>query len=124
MQIEKLNLSTLICFHCNWEPAKHKCKLQLSDDIFITVCLCDICVKRDETELRMKFSGTKNKTVKQAAKILGVSEGRVRQFIYTNRLPAEKVGRDLLIKTHDLEKFALIRRETGRPVNQKKELKP
>ena len=119
MQIEKLNLSTLTCFHCNWEPAKYKCKLQLSEDVFITVCLCDICVKRDETELRMKFMGNQDKTVKQAAKILNVNEARVRQFIYSGRLPAQKVGRDLLIKSDDLDAFAAIQRKTGRPLNWK-----
>lgn len=119
MQIEQLNLSTLNCFHCHLETARHKCQLQLSNDVFITICLCDNCIKRDETELRMKFTGTRNKTVKQAAKFLNVNEARVRQFIYSKRLPARKVGRDLLIKTADLEAFAKIERKTGRPVNQK-----
>ena len=118
MEIEPINLSTLTCFCCNLVTAQHKCNLQLSEGISTTVCLCDNCVKLDETELRMKFSTTKNKTVKQAAKILGVNEARVRQFIYSKRLPAEKVGRDLLIKSDDLEKFALIVRETGRPSNK------
>ena len=117
MQIEPLNLSTLSCFHCNWETAKHKCKIKLSEDVFITVCLCDNCVKLDETELRRKFAGNQNKTVKQAAKILYVNEARVRQFIYSKRPPAEKVGRYLLIKSDDLEAFALIQRKTGRPSN-------
>lgn len=121
MQIETLNLSTLDCFCCKWETAKHKCKLQLSEDIFLTICLCDICVELDETELRMKFVGKSgsSKTVKQAAKILGVNEARVRQFIYSGRLFAEKIGRDLIIKSDDLEAFALIQRKTGRPGNQK-----
>jgi len=119
MQIESLNLSTLTCFHCNWETAEHKCKLRLNEDIFITVCLCYICVKLDETELRMKFLGNPDKTVGQAAKILNVNEARVRQFIYSKRLHAEKIGRDLLIKTADLEAFAEIERKTGRPENPK-----
>ena len=117
MQIEPLKLSTLLCFCCNLIQAKHKCKLQLSDDIFLTVCLCDKCIKLDETLLRMKFTG-KNVTVKQAAKFLNVNEARVRQFIYLERLNAEKVGRDLLIKADDLEAFAKIERKTGRPVNR------
>jgi len=119
MQIEPLNLSTLLCFNCSWTQAKHKCKLQLNDDIFITICLCDDCVKLDETELRMKFAGPRNKTVKEAARFLNVNEARVRQFIYAGRLRAEKVGRDLLIKTDDLEAFAKIERRTGRPVKRK-----
>ena len=117
MIIESLNLSTLSCFYCGRYTAKHKCKLQLSEDTFTTVLLCDSCIKLDETELRLKFSGTKNKTVKQAAKILNVNESRVRQFVYSKRLAADKVGRDLLIKSDDLEKFALLERKTGRPVN-------
>ena len=116
MEIEPLDLSTLKCFCCNLVTAKHKCKLQC-DDIFITVCLCDGCVKLDETELRMRFAGTRNRTVKQAAKILNVNEARVRQFIYSGRLFAEKVGRDLLIKSDDLEAFADLERKTGRPSN-------
>ena len=118
MQIEYLNLSTLLCFNCNFVTAKHKCKIKLSDDIFITVCLCDDCVKLDEILLRMRFTG-KDMTVKQAAKFLDVNESRVRQFIYSNRLSAQKVGRDLLIKSDDLEAFAAIERRSGRPVNKK-----
>lgn len=64
MQIEPLNLLTLTCFCCNVEIAKHKCKIQLSDIVFIKVCLCDDCVKMDETELRMRFAGNQNKTVR------------------------------------------------------------
>ena len=119
MQIEPLNLTTLNCFCCNFLVAKHKCKLQLSEDVFLTICLCDECVKLDETELRMYFAGDQNKTVKQAARFLFVNEARVRQFIYSGRLKAEKIGRDLLIKMNDLEAFAEIERKTGRPVNQK-----
>lgn len=55
------------------------------------------------------------KTVKEASETLGVNETRVRQFIYGGRLPAEKIGRDLLIKDKDLTAFAEIERKTGRP---------
>ena len=55
------------------------------------------------------------KTVREASKILNVNETRVRQFIYGGRLPAEKIGRDLLIKNEDLTAFAKIERKTGRP---------
>ena len=57
MEITPLNLTTLNCFCCNFLVVKHKCKLQLSDDIFLNICLCDICVKLEEAELRMKFMG-------------------------------------------------------------------
>ena len=117
MIIESLNLSTLSCFYCGRYTAKHKCKLQLSDDTFTTVLLCDNCVKLDETELRLKFAGNSDKTVKQAAKFLNVCKARIHQFIKEGRFPARKPGRDLLIKTSDLEKFALLERKTGRPVN-------
>ena len=70
----------------------------------------------DETHLRWIFTSV-DKTVKQAAKILNVNEARVKQFIHLKRLPARKIGRDLLIKSDDLEAFALIQRKTGRPSN-------
>ena len=116
MQIEPLNLSTLSCFNCALTQAKHKCNLEC-DDFFITVCLCDDCIKLDETILRMRFAGTRNRTVKQAAKILNVNEARVKQFIYSRRLKAEKVGRDLLIRADDLEAFAEIERKPGVSIN-------
>ena len=119
MEIEPINIKTLNCFCCNFFVAKHKCILQLSEDIFLTVCLCDSCVKLDETELLMYFAGNQNKTVKQAARFLFVNEARVRQFIYSSRLKAEKIGRDLLIKTNDLLAFAEIELKTGRPMATK-----
>ena len=62
MEIEPLKLTALTCFCCETEAAKHKCKIQIAvEDAFITVCLCDDCVKLDTTELRMKFMGTHNK---------------------------------------------------------------
>ena len=59
--------------------------------------------------------GRPGNTVKQAAAFLKVNEARVRQFIYAGRLPAKKVGRDLLMTTDDLKAFAAIARKTGRP---------
>ena len=67
MEIEPLNLPTLNCFCCNFLEVKHKCKMQLSEDVFITICLCNICVKLDEAELRMRFMGNQNKTIKPVA---------------------------------------------------------
>lgn len=52
-------------------------------------------------------------TVDQAATELGVSARRVRALITDERLPAEKVGRDWLIKPGDLAKVK--ERKPGRP---------
>jgi len=55
-------------------------------------------------------------TTEQAAKFLGVSQARIRQFILENRLPAQKNGRDHLIEFKDLASFASGgRKKTGRP---------
>lgn len=54
-------------------------------------------------------------TTSQAARALGVSTIRVRQFIRTGRLPAVKAGRDWLIDTDALDTFAHTTRPTGRP---------
>jgi excisionase family DNA binding protein len=55
-------------------------------------------------------------TAKQAAKILGVDDSRVRVLIREGRLPAQKVGRDWVIFEPDLE---LVRvRKPGRPKKQ------
>lgn len=52
-------------------------------------------------------------TVDQAADELGVTARRVRAMIADDRLPAEKVGRDWLIKKADLVKVK--ERKPGRP---------
>lgn len=52
-------------------------------------------------------------TTKEAADRLGVTPARVRQMVLSGQLPAEKFGRDLVIKATDLE---LVRdRPMGRP---------
>ena len=52
-------------------------------------------------------------TTAQAASLLGVSPSRVRQLVLGGRLPATKMGRDLLIRESDL---ALVtERKPGRP---------
>jgi len=56
-------------------------------------------------------------TTKQVSKILGVSTSRVRQWILENRLPAQKIGRDLFIKEHDIQ--LLKRLPVGRPKGEK-----
>ncbi len=54
-------------------------------------------------------------TVPQAATALGVTPSRVHALIKCGRLPAEKIGRDWLIREEDLA--ALPERKTGRPVS-------
>jgi excisionase family DNA binding protein len=58
-------------------------------------------------------------TTRESAKILGISDARVRQLIYAGRLPSEKIGQMNLIKKEDLE---LVReRKVGRPAKVKSE---
>ncbi len=53
-------------------------------------------------------------TTKEVAEKLGVSVGRVKQFIVEKRLPATKVGHTNLVKEEDLK---LVQdRKTGRPL--------
>jgi excisionase family DNA binding protein len=52
-------------------------------------------------------------TTKEVAEKLGVSVGRVQQFIAEGRLPATKIGQTNLVKESDLK---LVKdRKTGRP---------
>ncbi len=60
----------------------------------------------------------KRMTVKQVADELGVSVPRVHQLIQEQRLPAEKLGRDWIIESSDLEKVR--DRPTGRPPKSNK----
>ncbi len=52
-------------------------------------------------------------TTQQVAERLGVTVSRVRQLVLEGRLPAEKFGRDLMIKESDLKLVA--DRKPGRP---------
>ena len=52
-------------------------------------------------------------TTKEAAERLGVTAIRVRQLISEGRLPAEKFGRDYMIKQEDLR--LVEDRKPGRP---------
>jgi len=54
-------------------------------------------------------------TTKRAAKILGCNSSRVRQFILSGRLHAEKHGRDWLISKSAVLRFARSERKPGRP---------
>lgn len=57
-------------------------------------------------------------TTKEAAERLGVTAARVRQLILSGQLPAEKFGRDLVIKESDL---SLVKeRRIGRPPKTKR----
>lgn len=57
-------------------------------------------------------------SVKDAADVLEISEQRVKQLIYEERLKAEKVGNQWIIFESDLE--AVKERPTGRPLKKKK----
>lgn len=52
-------------------------------------------------------------TTKEVAEKLGVSVGRVKQFIAEKRLPAVKVGNTNLVKEKDLR--LIENRQNGRP---------
>jgi site-specific DNA-methyltransferase (adenine-specific) len=52
-------------------------------------------------------------TTEEAAKYLGVTPSRVRQFILEERLKSEKYGRDHLIRESDLEQFAKKDKDLG-----------
>lgn len=51
----------------------------------------------------------------EVARELNVSKTVIWRQIHANRLPAEKFGRDWLIRREDFEKFRKIKRERGRP---------
>jgi excisionase family DNA binding protein len=58
-------------------------------------------------------------TTREAAEKLGVTVGRVQQFVAEGRLPSVKAGRDRFILESDL---ALVsERKTGRPPKPKEE---
>ncbi len=56
-------------------------------------------------------------TTKEVAEKLGVSVGRVQQFIAEGRLPATKIGQTNLVKESDLK--LVQNRKTGRPSKDK-----
>jgi excisionase family DNA binding protein len=58
-------------------------------------------------------------TTKQAAERLSVSIGRIHQLINEGRLPAEKLGRDYVIREEDLK--LVEDRKVGRPPKAKTE---
>ena len=54
-------------------------------------------------------------TTAQAAEQLRLTVSMVRRYCRDGRLPAQKVGRDWLIRNEDLEQFKAIPRKVGRP---------
>jgi len=56
-------------------------------------------------------------STKEAAEKLGVSPLRVQQLIWEKRLPAQKIGRDYVIKEEDLK--LVENRKVGRPAKKK-----
>jgi excisionase family DNA binding protein len=54
-------------------------------------------------------------TVEQAAAALGVTVRRVRALILAERLPAEKIGRDWMIRPAALRLEHIKNRKPGRP---------
>ena len=63
---------------------------------------------------------TRWKTIQEAAEFLGLSQGRVRQFIREGRLTASRIGRTIVVHTRDLEEFKKIPRYTGRPIESRR----
>jgi excisionase family DNA binding protein len=67
--------------------------------------------------LRIRIGAMELLTTRDVAEKLGVSMLRVQQLIWDGRLPAEKMGRDYLIKKEDLKLVA--NRKPGRPPKPK-----
>ncbi|MFL6284668.1 MAG: helix-turn-helix domain-containing protein [Pyrinomonadaceae bacterium] len=57
-------------------------------------------------------------TTKQVAERLGITPRRVQALVTAGRLPAQKIGRDYLIKEADLKLVAV--RKVGRPATKNK----
>jgi excisionase family DNA binding protein len=64
------------------------------------------------------MDGRKILTTKEAAERLRVTASRIRQLVLEDKLPAEKFGRDLMIRETDLKLVA--ERPIGRPTPKKK----
>lgn len=104
------------CHICQAGIATTTLKCQI-DTIRLNIMVCEDCVSMKSGDIEAKVRG-KLQTVGQASGILKVNGSRVRQFIYAGRLSAQKIGRDLLIKTEDVLAFAALERKTGRPIEQ------
>ncbi|MGI8913022.1 MAG: helix-turn-helix domain-containing protein [Chloroflexota bacterium] len=51
----------------------------------------------------------------EAARLLGLSATRIGYYITSRRLPAERVGRQWIIRRSDVENFRTRERRPGRP---------
>jgi len=51
----------------------------------------------------------------EAARMLGVSDGRIRQMVASGQLPAKKEGRDNMVRFTDVEALRTKPRKAGRP---------
>ncbi len=51
----------------------------------------------------------------EAARLLGLSPTRIGYYIASRRLPAERVGRQWIIRLSDVENFRTQERRPGRP---------
>lgn len=60
---------------------------------------------------------TNRVTTKEAARILGVTDGRVRQMILKGQLPAKRFGRSLTLSRRDVERHRT--RKAGRPKKER-----
>jgi excisionase family DNA binding protein len=54
-------------------------------------------------------------SVTQAAKEIGVNRARVLVFIEEKRLPAQKAGKQYVLKASDVKRFKAVARDPGRP---------
>jgi excisionase family DNA binding protein len=66
---------------------------------------------------------TEKITSAQAAKILGISPGRVRQLVLAGELASEKFGRDHLFDRTAIDEYQQRRRPIGRPRKAREERK-
>lgn len=64
----------------------------------------------------MRYCCGMNMSVREAAKVLRISEQRVRQLINTGQLPAQRVGKIWIIDRQSLQAARQARRQPGRPL--------
>lgn len=63
----------------------------------------------------MRIDGIEYVTTTQAAKILGVSAGRVRQLVASGILGSRTVGKNNLVPLASVQWYAENKKEAGRP---------
>lgn len=54
-------------------------------------------------------------TISEAAERLGLSLAMIRRYCSQGKLPAQKIGRDWVIRQNEVERFAALPRQSGRP---------